>query len=136
MADTRSGFVFLFAMPAFYKIDSERRLVLTTGSGVLTMAEAQAHQSKLLQDPDFDPSYSQLMDLTGVEKFEVTISDVRKLAQPQVFSSESRRAILVENDYAFGAARVFEALRDLAGEKGIRVFRSLDDALEWVLFTE
>lgn len=123
-------------MPAFYKIDKERRLVMTTASGVLTMAEALGHQTKLLQDPDFDPSFSQLMDLTQVATFEVSISDVRKLAQPKVFSPDSRRAILVDNDYAFGAARVFETLRDIAGEKGIRVFRNLEEALDWVLFTE
>lgn len=123
-------------MPTFYKIDKERRRVLTTGSGVVTMADAMSHQTKLLNDPDFDPSFSQLMDLTQVESFQVTISDVRKLAQPKVFSPDSRRAILVTNDYAFGAARVFESLRGISGEKGIRVFRDLDEALEWILFTE
>jgi hypothetical protein len=35
-----------------------------------------------------------------------------------------------------GAARVFESLRGISGEKGIRVFRDLDEALEWILFTE
>ena len=123
-------------MPVFYKIDKERGLVLTTGSGVFTMADCLGHQAKLVQDPDFDPTFSQLMDLTEVETFEVTINDVRKLAQPKIFSPESRRAILVSNDYAFGAARVFEALRDISGEKGIRVFRDLDEALDWILFTE
>jgi hypothetical protein len=28
---------------------------------------------------------------------------------------------------------MFEILRESLGEKGIRVFRDLDDALEWVL---
>jgi hypothetical protein len=28
---------------------------------------------------------------------------------------------------------MFEILRENAGEKGIRVFRNLDDALEWIL---
>jgi hypothetical protein len=29
--------------------------------------------------------------------------------------------------------RMFEILRENFGERGIRVFRNLDDALEWVL---
>ncbi len=123
-------------MPTFYKIDKERKLVLSTGSGVVTMADAISHQTKLLQESDFDPSFSQLLDLTQVETYEVTLNDVRKLAQAKVFSPDSRRAILVNNDYAFGAARVFEALRGISGEKGIRVFRDLDEALDWILFTE
>jgi hypothetical protein len=117
-------------MPTFFNIDKERKLVLSTGSGVVTMADAMAHQAGLLNDPDFDPSFSQLLDLTQVESFHVTIGDVRKLAQAKVFSPDSRRAILVNNDYAFGAARVFESLRGMSGEKGIRVFRDLDEALE------
>jgi len=34
-------------MPTFYKIDKERKLVMTTYSGVLTIAEALGHQEKL-----------------------------------------------------------------------------------------
>jgi hypothetical protein len=30
-------------------------------------------------------------------------------------------------------ARMFETLRDAMGERGIRVFRNLDDGLDWVL---
>jgi hypothetical protein len=123
-------------MPTFFKIDKERRLVMSTGSGVVTMADAMAHQTGLLNDPDFDPGFSQLLDLTQVETYQVTIGDVRKLAQAKVFSPDSRRAILVTNDYAFGAARVFESLRGISGEKRIRVFRDLDEALDWILFTE
>jgi hypothetical protein len=120
-------------MPVFYKIDKERKLVISTGSGVFTMADALAHQEKLRKDPDFDPSFSQLLDFTHVTKLELDAKDVRRLAQTFVFSDDSRRAILVSGDVAFGLARMFEMLRDTFGEKGIRVFRNLDDALDWVL---
>jgi hypothetical protein len=49
-----------------------------------------------------------------------------------VRSQDSRRAILVDSDLKFGLARMFEVLRDTMGEKGIRVFRNLDDALDWI----
>ena len=45
---------------------------------------------------------------------------------------DSRRAILVDSDLKFGLARMFEELRDTMGEKGIRVFRNLDEALDWI----
>lgn len=120
-------------MPAFYKIDKERRLVLSSAVGVFNLEEAQSHQERLIFDPDFDPRYSQLLDFTHVTQFDLTAVDVRKLAVRNIFSADSRRAILVPNDLAFGLGRMFEILREAAGEHGIRVFRGLDEALDWVL---
>jgi hypothetical protein len=39
----------------------------------------------------------------------------------------------VTNDLAFGLGRMYGILRESAGEHGIRVFRSLEETLEWVL---
>jgi hypothetical protein len=120
-------------MPAFYKIDKERRLVLSSASGVFSLADALSHQQKLSQDPDFDPSFSQIADFTQVTQVNLSASDVRELAQRSVFSPQSRRALLVPNDLAYGLGRMFEILRENQGETGIRIFRSLEEALEWVL---
>jgi hypothetical protein len=121
-------------MPAFYKIDKERRLVLSYGTGAFNKQDALAHQDQLLADPDFDPTYSQLLDFTHITQVDLTAADVRQLAQRSLFSSKSRRAILVPSDLAFGFGRMFEFLREFAGEHGIRVFRNLQDALDWVLY--
>jgi hypothetical protein len=119
-------------MPAFYKIDKKRKLVMSTYSGVLTMADALGHQEKLHKDPDFEPSFSQLFDVMHVTDVQLTAEDVRTLARASVFSPDSRRAILVDSDLKFGLARMFEVLRETMGERGICVFRKLDDALEWI----
>ena len=42
-------------MPAFYKIDKQRGLVLSSGSGVLTKSDLVTHMQQLLHDPEFDP---------------------------------------------------------------------------------
>jgi hypothetical protein len=120
-------------MPTFYKIDKERRLVLTTGSGVFSLADAISHQQKLSKDPDFDPCFSQIADFTHVNRFELSGDDVRQFAQKGIFSAHSRRALIVPNELAFGLGRMYEILRGLEGEKGIRVFRALEEALDWVL---
>ena len=119
-------------MPQFYKIDKERRLVLSTASGVFSRADAVGHMQKLLKDPDFDPSYFQIADFTQVTKIELTAQDVHELAQRSVFSPQSRRALLVRNDVAYGLGRMFGMLRESQGEMGIRVFRNLEEALDWV----
>jgi hypothetical protein len=120
-------------MPVFYKIDKERRLVLTSGSGTLTLADARAHQQKLSKDPDFDCSFSQIADFTQFTRFDLSSDDIRQMAEMSLFSPQSRRAFIVPNDFAYGLGRMFQILRDLAGEKGIHVCRSLEEALDWVL---
>lgn len=120
-------------MPFFYEIDKERRLVMSTGAGELTKADVLSHQDQLLKDPDFDPSFSQLADLTHVTGLDITAADVHKLTQRNVFSPTSRRAVIANNDLAYGLARMFEQLRETKGEQGIRVFRKLEDALDWIV---
>lgn len=120
-------------MPAYFKIDKEQKLVMSTASGVFTMADVLTHQEKLLKDPDFDPSFSHLIDLTHITKFDLEPKEVHSLAPRSVFSPGSRRAIVANTDHAFGMSRMFEMLREGFGAQGIRVFRDLDDALEWVL---
>jgi len=119
-------------VPAFYKIDKERKLVMSAGSGVLTREDLLGHQERLLKDPEFDPTFSQLLDFTHITKVDITPEDVRLAARKTIFSPQSHRAMLVKDDLQFGLARMFEIHRELNGEKGIRVFRNIDEALDWV----
>ena len=119
-------------MPAFYKIDRERRLVLSTGSGTVTRDDLMGHQDRLLEDPDFDPSFCQLWNLTLVTESRLKAADVEMMARRDVFSPFSRRAIVVGTDEHYGLARMFQIHRELSGEHGIRIFRNLDDGLDWI----
>jgi len=123
-------------MSADYKIDKERRLVLSSGSGVLTKEDILGHMDRLSKDPDFEPDFSQLADFSQVTGVEFGPEDVRQFAQRDIYSSRARRAIVVKDDLQYGLARMFEIHRDLKGETGIRVFRSLDEALEWALASD
>ena len=120
-------------MPVFYKIDKGRRLVLSFGSGVLTREDILGHQDKLSADPDFDPSFSQLHDYTHFTGLAITPDDVRFIARRTIFSPHSRRALLVKNDVQFGVAKMVETYRGLNGETGVKVFRTLDEALDWLV---
>jgi hypothetical protein len=120
-------------MPVFYKIDKERRLVMTAATGPFTLADTLDHQQRLVKDPDFEPTFCQLIDLSDITSFDVNAADIRILAQANLFSFPSRRAILITSDVGFGLARIFEVLREFAGETGIKIFRDLDEAFDWVL---
>ena len=105
---------------------------MSTASGVFTLADAVSHMDRLSKDLDFDPSYSQIADFTQVTKIELSAQNIYHLAQRSIFSPQSRRAFIVPNDAAYGLARMFEMLRENQGETGIGIFRSLEEALDWV----
>ena len=120
-------------MSAYYNIDKERRLVLSSGAGVLTKEDLLGHMDRLSNDPDFDPDFGQVLDFTRINLVEVEPEDVRQLAQRNIFSPRSRRAFVVKDDLQFGLARMFEIHRELKGETGIRVFRTFDEAMDWIM---
>ncbi|MFI5363897.1 MAG: hypothetical protein ACHQ49_18190 [Elusimicrobiota bacterium] len=119
-------------MPFHYTIDKNRKLVLTTEVGVFTLVDALAHQEQLRWDPNFVPTYRQLMDLSGVTKIALRPQDLRKLAERPIFAPNTRRAILSPNEDVSGIAEMFASFREGFGDRGIRVFRKLDDALAWI----
>jgi len=55
-------------VPVSYKVDKQRRMVLTTWSRIITEDEIFAYQRQLMNDPDFDASFSQYSDLTNVSE--------------------------------------------------------------------
>ena len=118
-------------MPASYQIDKTRRLVISTASGFLTAADILAHQRKLLVDPSFDPDCSQIVDCTAATGIDFSPDEVRAVAATTIFSSHSRRAVLVTTDEQFGFASMFKMMREAQGEYGIRVFRDRAEALRW-----
>jgi hypothetical protein len=120
-------------MPAFYHIDKDRKLVMSTASGVLTRNDISTHMMNLLKDPDFNPAFSQLADFTHMTGREFTADDIRDFARTNVFSPNSRRAFIVADDETESLAEMFAILRDVAGERGIRVFRTLDEGIDWII---
>ena len=120
-------------MPAFYHIDKDRKLVMSTASGVLTREDLTTHMQSLLKDPDFNPSFSQLADFSHITGRELTADDIRDIARTNVFSPNSRRAFIVADDQSESLAEMFAILRDVAGERGVRVFRTLEEGIDWII---
>ena len=85
-----------------------------------------------MRDPDFDPSFSQIADFRSVTGIEISADEIRQIAQSSVFSPHSRRALIMPNDSVYRLGRMYEILRGFQGEQGIRVVRSLEEALDWV----
>jgi hypothetical protein len=115
-----------------HEIDAPNRLVRVHVEGTLTDADLIDGDRALRDDPDFDPAYYQLLDLTAADGSAVSAAGVQALAsQPPLFTSSARRALVVETDLGFGMGRMFELLR--GGKSGeIRIFRNLEEACDWL----
>ena len=117
-----------------YVIDRERRLVLSTISGELTMGDIVGHQTALTQDAAFNPTFNQLADFTQVKKVSLSSEEIRTAASRSIFSRGSRRAFVAPTAELFGLSRMFEAYRALeGGEEVLQVFKDKGEALRWLL---
>lgn len=120
-------------MPLSFVIDKQRRLVISTASGTVTYSDIAAHQVGLKNHPEFDPTFDQLIDGTGVEKIALTVEEIRTVARQRLFGAESRQAFATSSDFAYGMARMFEIYREASGSgRPVRVFNSLEAAQEWL----
>jgi hypothetical protein len=120
-------------MPRRYSIDKERRLVISTGSDQLTFAEIKSHQDQLLNDPDFNAEFDQLIDLTAVTSLDISIDEAKIIARRRLFSSTSRRAFVATSPTVFGMGRLMEAYHEMSNAASrVRVFYDLPSALKWL----
>ena len=118
-------------MPVSYLIDRNRGLVLSRLAGTVTEAEMHEHNRKLRTDPDFDPSFRQLVDCTGLTEILIRTPTITAVSQNQFFTPGTRRAFIATSDVAFGLARMFALQAESSGQT-IEVFRERRVAEEWL----
>jgi hypothetical protein len=126
-----------FAMPIRYVVSRARRVVLTTWSGYVTVDEIIQNAKRLCIDPDFDSTFSELVDLRDFSGTNATAAGLSYFSEEHdPFSLGSRRAIFAPSELAFGIARMYEILRDEAGN--LAVFHTIEETCqslgvrEWV----
>lgn len=71
---------------------------------------------------------NQIADFRDVTDVQLSGLDIRTLAQHTVFSPASHRALVITRPIAFGLARMFSTLRELAGEPHHITVRTLEEA--------
>ena len=120
-------------MPASYVIDKQRRLVVTTGTGVVTFEECKQHQDLLIADPEFDPTYNQLMDFSLATRVKLDESNVGFLVVRHVFTRPSRRALVSTDAQLIDLMRKAAELRkQFFGDEDVQFFSNREDALRWL----
>ena len=113
-------------MPADYRIDVKRRIVFTTGHGVVTDEDICRHALDLKVDPLFEQTFRQFADLSQVSEFKVTSSGIASIVgDANPFPPDAIRAYYAPRVAIFGMARMFE-LRHT--ESGMLVTNSREEA--------
>jgi hypothetical protein len=118
-------------MPASYQIEKSLGLVLSTAQGVLTGQDILTHRQRLRDDPNFDPSYNQLVDLRDVIEIDISVAEMSGIAGRSIYSERSRRAIVAGKDANFGMARMYELYGE-ANPDHLMVFRDMAEARRWL----
>jgi hypothetical protein len=119
-------------MPASYRIDRVKRRVTTVGAGTVSWDDIISHMESLAKDPDFQPTFTQLLDFTGVTRVDLNHDQIFELAKRTVFSKGSKRAFVTANAYQYGMSRMFQSYRKMFGTEAIHVFRGLEEAERWL----
>lgn len=120
-------------MPCRYFIDKKRRLVINFGWDRLTFAEMQSQQSELLHDPNFDPTFNQLVDVSGVTILDMSVQEAKRIAVRGIYSPTSRRAVIATNPVVFGMGRMMDVHHSTeTGRENVAVFSDRKSALEWL----
>jgi hypothetical protein len=120
-------------MPFSYIVYKEHRLVVSSGSGLVTWQEIKARQEETKTDPSFDPTFNQIVDLRSATGIQMSGDQARMLASRQIFSPESRRAFVATKPSIFGMGRMWEIYTECSKKPSqIRVFADLPSALNWL----
>ena len=118
-------------MPIAHTIDPERRVVQSRLWDVVTETDAWGSAAALMNDPSFDPTFSQLADMREMKQVEVDQSTVRELAVMRIFAPESKRALVVASDLQYGIGRMTTSYAE-AGDQQIAIFRTVGEAERWL----
>src|SRR5258708_3962932 len=122
-------------MPVTYTIDARSKLIRTSCSGAVSLAEVVEHFQTLAADPDCSGGLDVLLDLSGMG----TLPESRQLGAVRSAVGSIRNrvqfgacAIVATRDALFGMMRMFEVV---AGDhfRAVRVFRRRNEAEAWLV---
>jgi hypothetical protein len=114
-----------------YRIDRAKRRVYNEAAGVVRGSDILETQRQLATDPDFEPTFSQLFDLTPATEVDVSAEQIRSMAAATAFQRGARRAIVVDRPLVYGLTRMFELLLQERGGE-IQIFADLATAEQWL----
>lgn len=119
------------SLPAKHDVDPERRLVIVTFGKKLTVTDIERYAAMLRANPIFQPTFSEIADLSRVEEIDLQADEFIRLAdQIDPFSTDARRAFVARTSIQNHAARMHKILRT---QRNIEIFRTVAEATRWIM---
>ena len=119
-------------MPCEFLIDTERRLVISRGTGTFRYADFLEHMEKLGPDPRFRPQFDHVVDCRKFELVDLAFKQVEEMGRQSIFAATSRRAFIVSSDLHFGLGRMFAVFREMQCGQVSMVFRDMREGAAWL----
>ena len=114
------------------EVIKSKGLVVTRVKGKMKLDEFESSQWALKENPDFDPSFDHLFDMSGVDDIDdVSAQNIKRIAHIRIFSPTSRRAVIAPDDLTYGLSRMYEVFSK-ANDSNLGVFRNREDAVNWL----
>jgi hypothetical protein len=122
-------------MPINYSIDTDKGVVYTTASDVLTEDELFEHKRKLVSDPEFKPGFVELSDVRFITELRVSADDIQRFVMQDRSEAEQlqdfKLAIIVSGSTEFGLGIMYETMSS-ESSANVRIFRDMGQAREWL----
>ncbi len=113
-----------------FQVDVNRRLVTVKFGTRVSADEIFAYASELRSHPEFQPTFSEIVDLRETEELDLQANDFLRLADNiDPFSAHAKRAFVVRTRVQNHAARMHKVLRP---HNEIAIFESVEDAETWI----
>jgi hypothetical protein len=119
-------------MPCEFLIDTDRRVVISRGTGTFRYADFLEHMEKLGSDLRFRPEFDHVVDCRKFELLDLTAMQVQDMGSQSIFAVTSRRAFVVSSDLHFGLSRMFAAFREVKCGQITMVFREMREVTAWL----
>jgi hypothetical protein len=117
------------------EFDEELNLLVVTFTGVISSEEEIRAVEETVRDPRLKPNARILVDRRKA-RMKATPEDVGPqvdlVRMNQAAFGRPRVAILVADDYSFGMHRLLQAAAHSEVDHDFRVFRSAEEACEWL----
>lgn len=116
-------------MKSSYLIIKDKKLIIETYSGIVTLENAKQHKLEMSKDPDYSSEFEVISDLSKA------ILDIPPGAMPeltsQYFNGNTKSAALVHRANQPVYERIYNNLRSMFPEQHIYSVQ-LDGLLEWL----
>jgi hypothetical protein len=105
-------------------------------TGHLNLEELGGTLTKIYESADFDPDQDVLWNLLKANLSAFSVDDIRQVTHLVKdnwgASDKSRAALVVARDLDFGLARMYQQLLEGQSLGEVRIFRNVDEAIEWL----